>query len=35
VQQERDLDQSISLPPIVADNMLYVLTDEGRILAYR
>jgi len=33
--QERDLNQSLTLPPIVADNMLYLLTDEGRILAFR
>lgn len=30
-----DLDQPVSLPPIVADNMLYVLDDSGRIHAYR
>ena len=30
-----DLDRPISLPPIVADNMLYVLDDSGRIHAYR
>ena len=30
-----DLDQPISLPPIVADNMLYILDDSGRISAYR
>ncbi|MCW2337695.1 outer membrane protein assembly factor BamB [Sphingobium sp. B2D3A] len=35
VLQERDLKQGLTLPPIVADNMLYVLTDEGRILAFR
>lgn len=32
---EQDIDQSLSLPPIVADNMLYLLTDEGRIIARR
>jgi len=35
VQHEQDLDQGLSLPPIVADNMLYVLTDDGRIIAFR
>jgi outer membrane protein assembly factor BamB len=30
-----DLDQPISLPPVVADNMLYILDDSGRIHAYR
>ena len=34
-QQYADLDQSISLAPIVADNMLYILDDSGRISAYR
>lgn len=33
--EERDLDQGLSLSPVVADNMLYVLTDSGRILAFR
>lgn len=33
--QYADLDQPISLPPIVADNMLYILDDSGRISAYR
>ncbi len=35
VQHEQDLGHGFSLSPIVADNMLYMLTDEGRILAYR
>ncbi|HAU22186.1 MAG TPA: pyrrolo-quinoline quinone, partial [Erythrobacter sp.] len=30
-----DLDQPISLPPVVADNMLYILVDSGRIHAFR
>lgn len=30
-----DLDQPISLAPVVADNMLYILDDSGRITAYR
>lgn len=34
-QQYADLDQPISLAPIVADNMLYILDDSGRISAYR
>ena len=33
--QYADLDQPVSLPPIVADNMLYILDDSGRIHAYR
>lgn len=33
--QHADLDQPVSLPPIVADNMLYILDDSGRISAYR
>ncbi|WP_250890203.1 PQQ-like beta-propeller repeat protein [Sphingobium nicotianae] len=32
---EREVGQGVSLPPIVADKMLYLLTDEGRIIAYR
>ena len=34
-QQYADLKQPVSLPPIVADDMLYVLDDSGRITAYR
>ena len=30
-----DLGESVSLPPVVADNMLYILDDSGRIHAYR
>ncbi|MEP5937429.1 MAG: PQQ-binding-like beta-propeller repeat protein [Erythrobacter sp.] len=33
--QYADLDQPISLPPVVAGNMLYILDDSGRIHAYR
>lgn len=33
--QHVDLNQPVSLPPIVADNMLYILDDSGRISAYR
>jgi outer membrane protein assembly factor BamB len=35
VLAEHDLDRGVSLPPIVADNMLYVLTDDGRLIAFR
>lgn len=35
VLAERDLKRGVSLPPIVADNMLYVLTDDGRLIAFR
>lgn len=35
VQNERDLKDSLSLSPIVADNILYVLTDKGRLIAFR
>ena len=31
----RELDASISLPPIVANNTLYILDDSGRITAFR
>lgn len=34
-QQYADLDNPVSLPPIVADGMLYVLDDSGRISAFR
>ena len=30
-----DLDQPISLPPVVANSMLYVMDDSGRITAFR
>ncbi len=33
--QYADLDQPVSLPPVVANNMLYVMDDSGRIHAYR
>mgnify|MGYP003681884388 CR=1 FL=1 len=33
--QYADLKQPVSLPPVVANNMLYVLDDSGRIHAYR
>ncbi|MEP2737263.1 MAG: PQQ-binding-like beta-propeller repeat protein [Erythrobacter sp.] len=35
VSSHADFKQPISLPPIVADNMLYILDDSGRISAYR
>ncbi len=34
-QQYIDLDASVSLAPVVADNMLYILDDSGKIHAYR
>lgn len=30
-----DLGSSVSLPPVVANRMLYVLNDDGKIVAYR
>lgn len=30
-----NVNETISLPPIVANNMLYILDDKGRILAFR
>lgn len=30
-----DLDEAVSLPPVVADNMLYILDDSGTIHAWR
>jgi outer membrane protein assembly factor BamB len=35
VQQTIEHGESISLPPIVADNTLYVLDDSGRLTAFR
>jgi outer membrane protein assembly factor BamB len=35
VESEREISDGVSLAPIVADNMLYLLTDKGRLLAYR
>ncbi len=34
-QSEREVNQGVTLPPIVADKMLYLLTDEGKLLAYQ
>lgn len=34
-QQYYDVNQPVSLAPVVADNMLYVLDDSGRITAFR
>ena len=34
-QQYADLESAVSLAPVVADNMLYILDDSGRIHAYR
>jgi outer membrane protein assembly factor BamB len=35
VQQTIEHNESISLPPIVAGNTLYILDDSGRLTAYR
>jgi outer membrane protein assembly factor BamB len=35
VQGQTNLKSSISLPPVVANNMLYVLDDDGRLHAFR
>lgn len=34
-QQYADIDEPVSLPPIVAGNTLYILDDSGRISAFR
>ncbi|MBJ7445580.1 MAG: PQQ-binding-like beta-propeller repeat protein, partial [Sphingobium sp.] len=35
VQAEVDMDRSMSLSPIVANNMLYLLADDGKLTALR
>ncbi|MFD1105456.1 PQQ-binding-like beta-propeller repeat protein [Sphingobium olei] len=35
VQSTQDLDRSMSLSPIVANNILYVLADDGKLTAFR
>ena len=35
IQGQTDLKAGVSLPPVVADNMLYVLDDGGRLHAFR
>jgi hypothetical protein len=35
VQSTVDMKRSMSLSPIVANNMLYVLADDGRLTAFR
>ncbi|HEX7822861.1 MAG TPA: PQQ-binding-like beta-propeller repeat protein [Sphingobium sp.] len=35
IRTERKMKGSMSLAPVAADGMLYILTDEGRIVAYR
>ncbi|MDQ4420920.1 PQQ-binding-like beta-propeller repeat protein [Sphingobium sp. DEHP117] len=35
VTASRDLDHRMTLSPVVADNMLYILADDGRLTAYR
>jgi outer membrane protein assembly factor BamB len=35
VNYETEVNDGVSLSPVVADNMLYLLSDDGRLLAYR
>ncbi|MEA3390295.1 MAG: PQQ-binding-like beta-propeller repeat protein [Pseudomonadota bacterium] len=35
VQSTQDMDRSMSLSPIVANNILYVLADDGKLTAFR
>lgn len=35
IRSERDLKRSISLPPVAAGGMLYILADDGRLIAYQ
>ncbi|MET0239411.1 MAG: PQQ-binding-like beta-propeller repeat protein [Sphingobium sp.] len=35
VRVEREMKHGMSLPPVAASGMLYILTDEGRLIAYR
>jgi outer membrane protein assembly factor BamB len=35
VQSEKDMDKSMSLSPVVANNMLYLLADDGKLTALR
>ncbi|MPT47668.1 MAG: pyrrolo-quinoline quinone [Sphingobium sp.] len=35
VKHQMDMGHSMSLGPVVANNMLYILTDDGRLAAYR
>jgi hypothetical protein len=35
IQQTIDHGDSISLPPVVANNTLYILDDSGRLTAFR
>jgi len=34
-QSQSDLDDGVSFQPVVANNTLYLLTDSGRLIAYR
>lgn len=34
-QSQVDINQGVSFQPVVANNTLYLLTDEGRLIAYR
>jgi hypothetical protein len=35
VQGQTNVGAGISLPPVVADNTLYILDDDGRLHAFR
>ncbi len=35
VRTSMDIDRSVSLSPVVADNMLYILADDGHLTAWR
>jgi hypothetical protein len=35
IRGQTDLKSAVSLPPVVANNMLYVLDDSGRLHAFR
>jgi outer membrane protein assembly factor BamB len=35
VQSRIDLDKRMTLSPVVADNMLYILADDGRLTAFQ
>jgi outer membrane protein assembly factor BamB len=35
IQGQTDMKASVSLPPVVANNMLYILDDDGRLHAFR
>jgi len=35
VRSRINIGKSMSLPPVAANGVLYILTDEGRIIAYK